>query len=101
MEIATMTILNPQIAFLDEIDSGVDIDAITKIAEVINEFREDKTKSLIIVSHTEKLLKEITPDYVHVFCGGRIMKSGGADIIAQVHEKGFCDFLQCKIKNVN
>lgn len=93
LEMASLLTLNPTCAFLDEIDSGVDIDTVLKIGETIREFLSDKSKSLILVSHSEKLLSEITPTHVHIFYSGRIIHSGGDEVISQVHEKGFDHFI--------
>lgn len=98
IEMASLEILNPKLAFLDEIDSGVDIDTIKKIGESIKKFLKDKTKSIIIVSHSEKLLQELTPTHVHILCNGKIIRSGGLEIIEKVHKYGFDAFLK-KPKN--
>ena len=89
IEMVSLLTLNPQLAFLDEIDSGVDIDTIRQIGKSIRVFLADTSKSLILVSHSEKLLQEIVPTHVHIFCQGKIIRSGGAEIIEQVHKDGF------------
>ena len=89
IEMVSLLTLDPKLAFLDEIDSGVDVDTVRDIAKVLRNFTEDKTKSLIIVSHSEKLLDLIKPTHVHIFCHGKILKSGGAEIIESVHKDGF------------
>lgn len=94
IEMVSLEMLNPQLAFLDEIDSGVDIDTVKKIGESIRKFTENKTKSVIIVSHSEKLLQEITPTHVHIFCNGKIVRSGEKNIIEKVHKNGFDTFLK-------
>jgi len=99
MEIASLLALDPKIAFLDEIDSGVDIGAIKKIGNAINGFLENKEKSLILVSHTEKLLEVIKPQFVHVFCGGKVVATGGPELIGRVHKEGFCGVGNCKEVN--
>ncbi|MCK5461002.1 Fe-S cluster assembly ATPase SufC [Candidatus Gracilibacteria bacterium] len=98
IEMVSLEILNPKLAFLDEIDSGVDIDTIKKTGESIKKFLKDKTKSLIIVTHSEKLLQEITPTHVHIFCNGKIIRSGGQEIIERVHKNGFDVFVE-KLKS--
>jgi len=95
MEIAAMEILNPKLAFLDEIDSGVDVDAVRVMAGKIRDFVQKDGKSVVIVSHSEKLLREISPDRVHVFCGGRVVRSGDAELIAEIHRDGFRCFEKC------
>lgn len=93
IEMASLLQLNSKLAFLDEIDSGVDIDTIRAIGRGIAEFLEDKSKALVLVTHSEKLLAEIEPTHVHVFCGGKVVRSGGPEMIQQVHQDGFDAFL--------
>jgi Fe-S cluster assembly ATP-binding protein len=94
IEMASLLVLKPQLAFLDEIDSGVDIDTVRKIGTKIREFlAEDESRSVILVSHSEKLLHEIKPTHVHIFCQGKITHSGGAEIIEKVNNHGFDHFL--------
>lgn len=92
MEMVSLLTLNPSLAFLDEIDSGVDIDAIQSIGKAITTFMKQKDKALIIISHTEKLLQKINPTHVHILIDGQIKNSGGPEIIAEVHKKGFKKF---------
>lgn len=89
IEVASLLTLNPKIAFLDEIDSGIDIDTIREIGKVIRKFLTDKSKSIILVTHSEKLLQEITPTHVHIFGRGNIAQSGGPELIEKVQSKGF------------
>lgn len=98
MEMVALSTLDPKLAFLDEIDSGVDVDAINAIAKGINKFLEDKNKSVVLVSHSEKLLEKIKPTHVHVLCQGKILHSGGIEILEKVHKHGFDDFLPKKTK---
>lgn len=93
MEMASLLTLNPKVAFLDEIDSGVDIDAIRSIARGIEAFLSRPKKAVIVVTHSEKLLQEITPTHVHVLCRGYIVETSGPQLIQTVHEKGFDHFL--------
>ncbi len=89
MEMATLLMMNAKLAFLDEIDSGVDIDAIKVIANGIQQFLSDPTRSLILVSHSNALLKHLTPTHVHIFENGKIKQSGGSELAEKVHEEGF------------
>lgn len=98
MEMASLLTLDPKCVFLDEIDSGVDVDAITAIAAGFNKWFDRGSKSAIIVSHSEKLLEKINPTHVHIFCHGRIIRSGGIEIIEKVHRDGFDAFLPKKKK---
>ncbi len=93
LEMTTLLTLRPKLAFLDEIDSGVDVDTVRILARGIRDFMVDKSRAMIIVSHSEKILKEIVPTRVHIFCQGKIIRSGGAEIIEKVHVDGFDSFL--------
>ncbi len=94
MEMASLLTLEPKLAFLDEIDSGVDVDAIKAIIEGVQGFLEDKSRSLILVSHTDKLLKQLQPTHVHILNAGKIVESGGPDLIDEVHKNGFSKWVQ-------
>lgn len=93
MEMASLMTLDPKVAFLDEIDSGIDIDARKAIGASLREFLKDTSKSLILVTHTEKFLEEIEPTHVHVLVHGKVVKSGGKEVIEYIHENGFQEFL--------
>jgi Fe-S cluster assembly ATP-binding protein len=93
MEIVSLLTLNPKVAFLDEPDSGTDVDAIRAIGVALREFMEDKTKSIILVTHTEKFIKEVPPTHVHVLVKGKIVKSGGPELVDHVHQHGFDEWL--------
>ena len=97
IEMVSLLTLDPKLVFLDEIDSGVDVDAINAIANGINKFLEDKTKSAILVSHSEKLLEKVRPTHVHVLCHGKITHTGGIEILERIHKHGFDDFLPKKM----
>ena len=94
MELATLLTLDPQLIFLDEIDSGIDVDAMNVLAETINKFMENPAKSAIIVSHADKFLNKLKPTHVHILCDGEIIHSGGNELIKDVHKCGFCPFLK-------
>ena len=89
IEVASLLTLQPKLAFLDEIDSGIDIDTIREIGKVIREFLTDKSKSIILVTHSDKLLKEISPTHVHIFGRGVIAESGGPELIEKIQSEGF------------
>lgn len=78
-EIFQMAMLEPKLAILDETDSGLDIDALKVVAQGVNELR-DASRSIVIVTHYQRLLDYIVPDYVHVLAGGRVLKSGGKEL---------------------
>ncbi len=91
-EIFQMAVLSPRLAILDETDSGLDIDALRIVAEGVNKLRSPD-KATIVVTHYQRLLNYILPDYVHVLANGRIVKSGGKELALELEEKGY-DWLQ-------
>ena len=91
-EILQMGVLKPRIAVLDEIDSGLDIDALKVIAEAIR--KEAKDTGFIVITHYQRILKHLQPDRVHVMVGGRIVKSGGHELAARLEEQGYAGLLK-------
>lgn len=91
-EIFQLAVLEPRLAILDETDSGLDIDALRIVAEGVNRLRRPD-KSTIVVTHYQRLLNHIVPDYVHVLASGRIVKSGGKELAVELEEKGY-DWLE-------
>lgn len=87
-EIFQMTLLEPKLAILDETDSGLDIDALKVVAEGVNRLR-DPERSIIMITHYQRLLDYIKPDHVHVLSRGRIIKSGGPELALELEEKGY------------
>ena len=87
-EIFQMAVLNPKLAILDETDSGLDIDAIKVVANGVNKLRS-KDNATIVVTHYQRLLNYIIPDFVHVLYNGRIVKSGGKELAMELEEKGY------------
>ncbi len=87
-EILQMEVLEPTLAILDETDSGLDIDALKIVAEGVNKLRKPD-RSFIVVTHYQRLLDYIIPDYVHVLIDGRIAKSGGKELAFQLDDKGY------------
>jgi len=87
-EIIQMLLLNPELIILDETDSGLDIDALKIVANGINGFR-DKKKSFILITHYNRILKYLNPDYVHVMLDGTIAKSGDKSLALELEEKGY------------
>jgi Fe-S cluster assembly ATP-binding protein len=87
-EILQLMLLKPEIAILDEIDSGLDIDALRIVSKGINKLRDDNFGCLII-THYQRLLNYITPDYVHVMMQGRIVKSGGPELAKRLESEGY------------
>jgi Fe-S cluster assembly ATP-binding protein len=83
-----MAVLEPRLAILDETDSGLDIDALRVVADGVNKLKRPDNAT-IVVTHYQRLLNYIVPDFVHVLAGGRIMKSGGKDLALELEEKGY------------
>jgi len=90
-EILQMTILNPSLAILDETDSGLDIDAFKTVTQGINKIKNDKN-SFLIITHYEKFLNYIIPNYVHVMKDGRVIKSGNKSLAKEIEEHGYKNF---------
>jgi Fe-S cluster assembly ATP-binding protein len=87
-EILQLAVLEPRLSILDETDSGLDIDALKVVAEGINRMRDPK-RSFVVVTHYQRLLDYIVPDFVHVLSGGRIVKSGGKELALQLEKEGY------------
>ncbi len=87
-EILQMMLLEPRIAVLDETDSGLDIDALQLVAAGLNRLRS-ADRAFIVVTHYQRLLNYIVPDYVHVLAGGRIVRSGGKELALELEDKGY------------
>jgi Fe-S cluster assembly ATP-binding protein len=87
-EIFQMALLEPRLAILDETDSGLDIDALKLVAAGVNAMRSPQ-RAIIVVTHYQRLLDYIVPDYVHVLTGGRIVKSGGKELALELEKKGY------------
>ncbi len=87
-EIFQMAVLEPKLAIMDETDSGLDIDALKIVANGVNSLRS-KERSIIVVTHYQRLLNYIVPDFVHVLSNGRIVKSGGKELALELEEKGY------------
>lgn len=87
-EIFQMAMLQPKLGILDETDSGLDIDALRTVANGVNKLRSEEN-AFIVVTHYQRLLDHIVPDYVHVMAGGRIIKSGPKELALELEEKGY------------
>lgn len=87
-EILQMAVLNPRLAFLDETDSGLDIDALKIVANGVNKLKREDN-AIVMVTHYQRLLNYIVPDFVHVLAGGRIIKTGGKELALELEEKGY------------
>jgi Fe-S cluster assembly ATP-binding protein len=87
-EIFQMAMLEPKLAILDETDSGLDIDALRIVANGVNKLKSDKN-AIVVITHYQRLLDYIVPDFVHVLYNGKIVKSGGAELAHELEEKGY------------
>jgi Fe-S cluster assembly ATP-binding protein len=87
-EILQLAVLEPRLAILDETDSGLDIDALKTVAEAVNALRSPQ-RAFVVVTHYQRLLNYIVPDFVHVLAEGRIVKSGGKQLAFELEEKGY------------
>jgi Fe-S cluster assembly ATP-binding protein len=92
LETLQMSVLEPRVAILDEMDSGLDIDALKVVAEGVNNLR-DENRSMLVITHYQRLLNYIVPDYVHVLADGKIVKSGGKNLALELEEKGYGQFI--------
>ncbi|MGB5275019.1 MAG: Fe-S cluster assembly ATPase SufC [Flavobacteriaceae bacterium] len=94
-EVFQMAILEPKLAILDETDSGLDIDALRIVANGVNKLKSKKN-AIIVITHYQRLLEYIVPDFVHVLHNGKIVKSGGKDLALELEEKGY-DWLKNEV----
>jgi Fe-S cluster assembly ATP-binding protein len=92
-EIFQMALLNPKLCLLDETDSGLDIDALQIVSHGVNTLKkEDPTKSFLVITHYQRLLNYIVPDFVHVLVDGKIVKSGGKELALELEKQGYAIF---------
>ncbi len=94
-EIFQMAMLEPKIAILDETDSGLDIDALKIVANGVNKLKNDNN-AVLVITHYQRLLDYIVPDFVHVLVNGRIVKSGGKELAYELEEKGY-DWIKAEL----
>ena len=87
-EILQMAVLEPKLALLDETDSGLDIDALRIVSEGINQLR-NPDNAIVLVTHSQRILDYVTPDFVHVLLDGRIVQSGGPELAHQLEAQGY------------
>lgn len=90
-EVLQMAVLEPKLAILDETDSGLDIDALQTVANGVNQLRS-KENGMLVITHYQRLLNYIVPDFVHVMIDGRIVRSGGKDLALELESKGYNAF---------
>jgi Fe-S cluster assembly ATP-binding protein len=95
-EILQMAVLDPKLAILDETDSGLDIDALRIVANGVDALRS-KDRAMILITHYQRLLNYIVPDFVHVMFDGRIVKSGGKALALELEDKGY-DWIKAEVE---
>lgn len=95
LELAQAQILSPKLAMFDEIDTGLDVDALKKIGEEIQKFK-NKNTAVILITHYQRILRYLKPDKVHIMMEGKIVKSGGAELAEKINETGY-SYLKCPI----
>jgi Fe-S cluster assembly ATP-binding protein len=88
-EVLQMAALRPKLAILDEIDSGLDVDALRIVSEGVNTVAEAEDMSVLVITHYERILDYVKPDHVHILMNGRIVKSGGPDLATYIEENGY------------
>ena len=88
-EMVQMGILNPKLALLDETDSGLDIDALRVVGDGINRIMRKADKAVLLITHYQRLLDYVQPDFVHVLADGKIVRSGGPDLALELEREGY------------
>jgi Fe-S cluster assembly ATP-binding protein len=91
-EILQLSILKPKFAILDETDSGLDVDALRVVSEGVNQYKVNNEVGVMLITHYTRILKHITPDFVHVFAGGKIVESGGVEMADELEENGYVKY---------
>jgi Fe-S cluster assembly ATP-binding protein len=98
-EIVQLELLDPKIAILDETDSGLDIDALKIVATGVNRFADQGDKGVLLITHYTRILRYITPDFVHVFVDGRIAEEGGPELAEELESSGYERFLKTGVRS--
>jgi Fe-S cluster assembly ATP-binding protein len=88
-EILQLSLLKPKIAILDETDSGLDVDALRVVSDGVRRYQESAEVGVMLITHYTRILKHISPDFVHVFAGGRIVESGGPELADRLEDEGY------------
>jgi Fe-S cluster assembly ATP-binding protein len=88
-EILQLAVLNPKIAILDETDSGLDVDALQTVSEGINKIEKESDMGILLITHYNRILKQVKPEFVHILSDGKIVKSGDETLAVEIEEKGY------------
>ena len=91
-EVLQLALLKPKIAILDETDSGLDVDALRVVSEGVNRFTADGDVGVLLITHYQRILQHIRPDFVHVFASGRIVRSGGPELAEELERDGYVKY---------
>jgi Fe-S cluster assembly ATP-binding protein len=94
MEVLQMLVLEPKLIILDEIDSGLDIDAIEAVAKAVNFLKKEKKSSVLLITHYSRILNFLDIDHVHLLSKGKIVKDGDGSLVKQIEAEGFAAFLK-------
>lgn len=94
LEILQMAVLKPEFAILDETDSGLDIDALKAVASGVKKTIEKSGTGVIVITHYQRILEHLQPDFVHVMVGGRIVKSGGKELVEKLEKEGYKEWVR-------
>jgi Fe-S cluster assembly ATP-binding protein len=89
MEILQLALMNPRLAVLDETDSGLDIDALRTVAHGVNEVAGGTDMGVLIITHYQRILHMVEPQFVHIMLDGRIVKEGGPELVEQLEQRGY------------
>ena len=88
-EILQMLLLNPSLAILDETDSGLDVDAVRIVSKGVEEYQKSGAGSLLIITHSTRILESLRVDYTHIMVDGRIVRTGGPSLVDEINQNGF------------
>ncbi|WIX89567.1 Fe-S cluster assembly ATPase SufC [Amycolatopsis sp. DG1A-15b] len=91
-EILQLALLKPKFAILDETDSGLDVDALRVVSQGVNDYKANSEVGVMLITHYTRILRHITPDFVHVFAGGQIVESGGKELADELEEHGYVKY---------
>ena len=93
-EILQLLMLKPELAILDETDSGLDVDAVRVVSEGVKAFKKETDGALVIITHSTRILDSLDVDYTHVLVDGKIVESGGAELVDEINENGFEKYIK-------
>ncbi|RNL79421.1 Fe-S cluster assembly ATPase SufC [Nocardioides marmorisolisilvae] len=96
-EIVQLELLDPKVAVLDETDSGLDIDALKIVSEGVNRFKENGDKGVLLITHYTRILRYITPDFVHVFVNGQVAEEGGPELADELEANGYDKYVSAAV----